>query len=54
MQSKNFTLRECYTMACYGLRAVINNGKLEEFTREDGDGIQENGQEEVRLVREEI
>lgn len=40
MKQKEFSLRECYTMACYGLRAVINNGKLEGFTKEDEDGVQ--------------
>lgn len=54
MRQTEFSLRECYTLACYGLRAVINAGKLEGFTKEDGDGIQENGKEEVCLVRKEI
>lgn len=54
MQSKNFSLRECYTLACYGLRAVISNGQLEEFTREDDDGVQANDKKEMCLVREDI
>lgn len=54
MQQKEFSLRECYTLACYGLRAVINAGVLVEFTKEDKDDvqIQENHHEEMRMVQE--
>ena len=34
MKQKEFSLRECYVLSCYGLRAVINAGRLEEFTKE--------------------
>lgn len=40
MVQKEFTLRECYTLACYGLRAVINAGRLEEFTQEEDREVQ--------------
>ena len=54
MRQTEFSLRECYTLACYGLRAVINAGKMEGFTKEDEDGVQvqANHQETVRMVRE--
>lgn len=54
MRQTEFSLRECYTLACYGLRAVINAGRLEGFTKEDEDGIQvqENYHEAVRMVPE--
>lgn len=54
MNQKEFSLRECYTLACYGLRAVINAGRLEGFTKEEECGVQvqENDYEEVRLVSE--
>ena len=47
---------ECYTLACYGLRAVINAGRLEGFTKEENDGVQvqENDHKEVRLVPERV
>lgn len=31
---------ECYTLACYGLYAVIKAGVLVEFTKEEKDGVQ--------------
>lgn len=31
----DFSLRECYVLAEYGLRASISNGKLEGFIREE-------------------
>ena len=52
MQQKEFGLHECYIMACYGLRAIINNGRLEGFTKEDADEIQEYVPEKVPGVRE--
>ena len=52
MQQKEFSLRECYTLACYGLRAVINAGKLEGFTKEEEDGVQEDYHEALRMVPE--
>lgn len=54
MRQKEFSLYECYALACYGLRAVINAGKLEEFTKEEEDGVQVQAthQETVRMVRE--
>lgn len=55
MQQKEFGLFECYIMAaCRGMKAIINNGELEGFTKEDEDGvqIQENHHEAVRMVPE--
>jgi len=56
MQQTEFGLFECYVMACRGMKAIINNGELEGFTKEDEDGVQvqANHQEEVRMVRERI
>lgn len=35
MQQQEFGLFECYIMAaCRGMKAVINNGELEGFTKE--------------------
>lgn len=36
MKAKEFSLMECYTLACYGLRAEINAGKLMGFSMEEG------------------
>lgn len=54
MRQKEFSLRECYTLACYGLRAVINAGRLEGFTKEEENGIQvqEDHNEALRVVPE--
>lgn len=57
MQQTEFYLLECYLMAaCRDMKAIINNGELEGFTKEDEDGVQvqANHQEEVRMVRERI
>jgi len=54
MQQKEFSLRECYTLACYGLRAVINAGKLEGFTREEDHEVQEHVSEKVSGMRQRI
>lgn len=43
---------ECYTLACYGLYAVINAGVLVKFAKEDNDGtVQENHQEALQMVQ---
>lgn len=54
MNQKEFSLRECYTLACYGLRAVINAGRLEGFTKEEEYGVQvqEDHNEALRVVPE--
>lgn len=52
MMQKEFTLRECYTLACYGLRAVINAGRLEGFTQEEENEVQEHLSEDMRSMRE--
>lgn len=41
MVQKEFSLRECYILACYGLRTVINAGRLEGFTKEEDGEVQE-------------
>lgn len=48
---KDFSLRECYILAGYGLKAMINAGKLEGFSREEEDGIQEqqDGAEDMQI-----
>ena len=51
---KEFSLRECYILSCYGLKAVINDGKLEEFTREEEDAVQENIPEGMSGVRDAV
>lgn len=45
---------ECYTLACYGLYAVINAGVLVEFTKEEENGVQvqEDHNEALRVVPE--
>lgn len=35
MRQTEFSLLECYTLACYGLYAVINAGRLEGFSKEE-------------------
>lgn len=40
MYQKEFSLKECYILACYGLRAVINAGRLEGFTKEEDREVQ--------------
>lgn len=52
MQQKEFSLRECYVLSCYGLRAVINAGRLEGFTKEEKDEVQEHVSEDMRCMRE--
>ncbi len=52
MEAKEFSLRECYILACYGLRASIRAGKLEGFSKEEEDEIQEDAAEGVQDVRE--
>lgn len=55
MAQKEWYLLECYLMdACRGMEAIINNGKLEGFTKEEEDGVQVQAthQETVRMVRE--
>lgn len=55
MVKDEFGLLECYLMdACRGMKAIINNGELEGFTKENDNGvqIQENHHEDVRMVRE--
>ena len=56
MLQKEFGLFECYVMGCRGMKAIINNGELEGFTKETEDGVQvqENHHEEVRMVRERV
>lgn len=54
MEAKGFSLRECYILACYGLRASIRAGKLEGFSKEDEDEIQEDASEGMQDVREGI
>ena len=51
---KEFTLRECYILAIYGLRATINAGKLEGFSEEEEDEIQKDTAQKVRMVRESV
>lgn len=34
MNQKEFSLMECYVLAGYGLKAEINNGKLEGFAHD--------------------
>lgn len=41
MQQKEFSLRECYVLSCYGLQAVINAGRLEGFTKENKNETEE-------------
>lgn len=40
MRQTEFSLLECYTLACYGLYAVINAGRLEGFTKEEDREVQ--------------
>ena len=47
MRQTEFSLFECYTLASYGLYAVINAGRVEEFTREEENEVQEQLSEEV-------
>lgn len=54
MRQTEFSLRECYTLACYGLRAVINAGRLVEFTKEKEDAVQEHVSENLCDVRETV
>ena len=43
MQQTEFYLLECYLMAaCRDMKAIINNGKLEGFTKEDEEWIKTN------------
>ena len=55
MQQKEFYLLECYLMAeCRDMKAIINKGELEGFTKENNNGvqIQETHHEEVWMVWE--
>lgn len=55
MRQTEFYLLECYLMdACSGMKAIINNGELEGFTKETDNGvqIQENHHEALRVVPE--
>lgn len=55
MEAKGFSLRECYILACYGLRASLRAGKLEGFSKEEEkDEIQEDASEGMQDVREGI
>lgn len=57
MAQKEWYLLECYLMdACRDMKAIINNGELEGFTKENDNGvqIQENHHEAVRMVPEGI
>lgn len=54
MRQKEFSLRECYTLACYGLKAVINAGRLKGFTQEDKDEVQEHVSEEMSDMRKTV
>lgn len=49
MQQKEFSLRECYVLSCYGLRAAINAGRLEGFSKEEENEIQEHVSDDMLM-----
>ncbi len=55
MRQTEFGLFECYVMAaCRGMKAIINNGELEGFTKEEDHEVQEHVSEKVSGMREGI